>query len=96
MTRKPIRCDIFCAVVDNYGDAAVCWRLANQLAIDHDWRIRLWIDNLSPLQQLAPDYATGPVEVRPWTKPWSAPPARGWSGRCRYRGLCLRTAPFLY
>ena len=32
MINKPTRCDIFCAVVDNYGDAAVCWRLARQLA----------------------------------------------------------------
>ena len=24
--------DIFCTVIDNYGDAGVCWRLASQLA----------------------------------------------------------------
>ncbi|NBS60265.1 MAG: DUF2331 family protein, partial [Betaproteobacteria bacterium] len=24
--------DVFCKVVDNFGDAAVCWRLAQQLA----------------------------------------------------------------
>ncbi|WP_310450336.1 elongation factor P maturation arginine rhamnosyltransferase EarP [Sulfuritalea sp.] len=74
MTRKPIRCDIFCAVVDNYGDAAVCWRLACQLAIEHGWRVRLWMDDLAPLHQLAPDYAAGPVAVRPWPAPapWPA------------------------
>ena len=69
MTNKAIRCDIFCAVVDNYGDAAVCWRLACQLAIEHGWRVRLWIDDLAPLRQLAPDYAAGPVEVRLWPTP---------------------------
>jgi len=71
MINKPTRCDIFCAVVDNYGDAAVCWRLARQLAEDHGWRVRLWIDDLTPLQQLAPDHAAGPVDVRVWpTRPW--------------------------
>lgn len=73
MTRKPIRCDIFCAVVDNYGDAAVCWRLAYQLATEHGWQVRLWIDDLAPLRQLAPDYAAGPVAVHPWPTPGSDP-----------------------
>ena len=35
MKNNAIRCDIFCAIVDNYGDAAVCWRLAHQLAAEH-------------------------------------------------------------
>ncbi|MDP2823709.1 MAG: elongation factor P maturation arginine rhamnosyltransferase EarP [Sulfuritalea sp.] len=73
MINKPIHCDIFCAVVDNYGDAAVCWRLARQLAGEHGWRVRLWIDDLAPLQQLAPDHAAGPVEVLPWPNPWPTP-----------------------
>jgi uncharacterized repeat protein (TIGR03837 family) len=70
MTNTPPSCDIFCVVVDNYGDAGVCWRLARQLASEHGWRVRLWIDDLAPLLRLAPDYATGPVEVRSWSKPW--------------------------
>lgn len=72
MTNQATRCDIFCAVVDNYGDAAVCWRLANQLAAEHGWRVRLWIDDLAPLRQLAPDYAASPVAVHPWQQPWPA------------------------
>ncbi len=28
-------CDIFCNVIDNYGDIGVCWRLARQLAHEH-------------------------------------------------------------
>ena len=63
-------CDIFCTVVDNYGDAAVCWRLARQLATEHGWKIRLWIDDPAPLAQLAPDYGNGPVSVRLWPNPW--------------------------
>jgi uncharacterized repeat protein (TIGR03837 family) len=76
MTSTPrnydIFCDIFCAVVDNYGDAGVCWRLARQLAMDHGWRVRLWIDDPQPLHRLAPDHASGSVDVRPWREPWQA------------------------
>ena len=69
MNANQLRCDIFCAVVDNFGDAGVCWRLARQLALEHGWRVRLWIDELSPLQKLAPDHAASPIEVRPWQTP---------------------------
>ncbi|MBI5898373.1 MAG: elongation factor P maturation arginine rhamnosyltransferase EarP [Rhodocyclales bacterium] len=67
---RDIFCDIFCAVVDNYGDAGVCWRLASQLAVEHAWRVRLWIDDPRPLQRLAPHHAGGPIEVRHWRAPW--------------------------
>lgn len=46
--------DIFCRVIDNYGDAGVCWRLARQLAHRHGKSVRLWIDQLSTLQALCP------------------------------------------
>lgn len=36
--------DIFCSVVDNYGDIGVCWRLAVNLA-QRGQRVRLWIDD---------------------------------------------------
>ena len=49
------RGDIFCRVVDNFGDAGVCWRLARRLARDHGWQVRLWIDQPAALQAfLAP------------------------------------------
>lgn len=70
MNTDQLRCDIFCAVIDNYGDAGVCWRLARQLAAEHGWKVRLWIDDPSPLAKLAPGHAAGPVEVRHWIKPW--------------------------
>jgi uncharacterized repeat protein (TIGR03837 family) len=38
------RYDIFCRVVDNYGDAGVCWRLARQLVREHGLDVTLWID----------------------------------------------------
>lgn len=65
MASTPVSCDIFCRVVDNYGDAGVCWRLARQLAREHGWRVRLWIDDPAPLARLAPEGAPG-IEVRHW------------------------------
>ncbi|HEX9192345.1 MAG TPA: elongation factor P maturation arginine rhamnosyltransferase EarP, partial [Burkholderiales bacterium] len=38
--------DVFCRVVDNFGDAAVCWRLARGLAAETGAQTRLWIDDL--------------------------------------------------
>jgi uncharacterized repeat protein (TIGR03837 family) len=65
--------DVFCRVVDNYGDAAVCWRLAWQLAHEHGLAVRLWIDRPEVLHALRPDYAGDAaaqciegVEVRRW------------------------------
>ena len=42
--RPPTSCDIFCTVVDNYGDIGVSWRLARQLANEHGVAVRLWLD----------------------------------------------------
>jgi len=49
-----LSCDIFCTVVDNLGDAGVCWRLARQLAVEKGWAVRLWIDDPLPLALLRP------------------------------------------
>lgn len=48
------RWDIFCTVVDNYGDVAVTWRLARQLVAEHGISVRLWVDDLRPLAALNP------------------------------------------
>lgn len=45
--------DIFCRVIDNYGDAGVCWRLAHQLST-RGHAVRLWIDHLDTLARLVP------------------------------------------
>lgn len=69
--------DLFCRVVDNYGDIGVCWRLARQLASEHGFRVRLWVDDLSAFRRICP--AIDPslevqqcrgVEVRRWTDPF--------------------------
>ncbi len=50
---KP-RWDIFCKIVDNFGDIGVCWRLARQLRVEHGLQIRLWVDDLSAAQAIIP------------------------------------------
>jgi hypothetical protein len=48
------RWDIFCKIVDNFGDIGVCWRLARQLQLEHGLQIRLWIDDLEAAQKIIP------------------------------------------
>ncbi|MFN3628872.1 MAG: elongation factor P maturation arginine rhamnosyltransferase EarP [Casimicrobiaceae bacterium] len=47
--------DLFCRVIDNWGDAGVSWRLANQLAAEFGVQVRLIIDEVKPLEVLASD-----------------------------------------
>ncbi|MER2512466.1 MAG: elongation factor P maturation arginine rhamnosyltransferase EarP [Nitrosomonas ureae] len=47
--------DIFCAVIDNFGDIGVCWRLAKQLAHEHGQSVRLWVDDLVSFANILPD-----------------------------------------
>ena len=61
--------DIFCKVVDNYGDLGVSWRLCRDLA-SRGQRVRLWVDDASALRWMAPLGCAG-VEVRAWTQPLS-------------------------
>lgn len=77
-----MRWDIFCQIVDNYGDAGVCWRLAralsrlssssvNNVECD-DSRIRLFCDDLNVLNVIAHGDAvrhgaTLGIEVLPWS-----------------------------
>jgi uncharacterized repeat protein (TIGR03837 family) len=49
-----LRWDIFCRVVDNFGDAGVSWRLARQLAREHGIAVTLWIDDVASLARFVP------------------------------------------
>src|SRR5436305_1505180 len=67
------RYDIFCKVVDNYGDAGVSWRLARQLVQEHGIDVTLWIDALPSLAKIAEDLdvsrdeqMNAGVRVRAW------------------------------
>ena len=59
--------DIFCKVIDNFGDIGVCWRLAADLAT-RGQRVRLWVDDASALRWMAPVGCAG-VRVLPWAEP---------------------------
>lgn len=59
--------DVFCRVVDNFGDIGVCWRLAADLA-SRGQEVRLWADDASALAWMAPAGAPG-VTVLPWAEP---------------------------
>ncbi len=53
------RWDIFCNVIDNYGDIGVAWRLARQLAHEHGQQVRLWVDDLHAFARICPEVETG-------------------------------------
>lgn len=57
--------DVFCRVIDNHGDLGVLWRLSRQLA-RRGQRVRLWVDDASALQWMAPEGEPG-VQVLPWS-----------------------------
>ena len=70
------RWDIFCSVVDNFGDAGVAWRLAQQLAAEHAIVVRLIVDDLRPLACIAAgidanldQQRVANVEVATWSGP---------------------------
>ena len=60
-----MRWDLFCRVIDNYGDIGVCWRLAADLGARGE-AVRLWVDDPSALAWMAPQGAPG-VELVHWT-----------------------------
>lgn len=71
--------DIFCSVVDNYGDIGVTWRLARQLVAEHGLRVRLWVDDLGAFVRLCPEADAQAtlqlqqgVEIRQWPPQWQA------------------------
>ncbi|MBG0841271.1 elongation factor P maturation arginine rhamnosyltransferase EarP [Ectopseudomonas toyotomiensis] len=73
------RWDIFCSVVDNYGDIGVTWRLARQLAAEQGHAVRLWVDELGAFVRLCPEASVDAecqhwsgVEVHQWREPFPA------------------------
>ena len=76
MAAVPYRWEIFCSVVDNFGDVGVAWRLARMLAAEHGIEITLWLDRPDALARIERRIASalaaqrvGGVTVRAWTDP---------------------------
>ncbi len=60
--------DIFCRVIDNFGDLGVCWRLSADLG-ERGHRVRLWVDDPAGLQWMAPGAVDGQwpnIQVFDW------------------------------
>jgi len=60
--------DVFCQVIDNFGDIGVCWRLSADLAA-RGHRVRLWLDDFGALPWMAPGALEGRwpgISVRAW------------------------------
>lgn len=74
-------CDIFCRVIDNFGDAGIAWRLAQSLSRELHWKTRLIIDRPDVLAAMVPQVdssrsvqeAAG-VTVTEWNKTFYAAP----------------------
>lgn len=76
---RSVQWDIFCHVIDNFGDIGVSWRLARQLQHDYRQTIRLWVDDLYSLTRIAPQIKPDlprqffrNIEIRHWLSPFPA------------------------
>jgi uncharacterized repeat protein (TIGR03837 family) len=68
MDNGTMQWDIFCRVIDNFGDMGVCWRLSADLAA-RGHAVRLWTDDASALQWMAPGVhcnPDAPLQVLDW------------------------------
>jgi uncharacterized repeat protein (TIGR03837 family) len=66
-SHEALQWDIFCKVIDNFGDIGICWRLSADLA-SRGHQVRLWVDDASALAWMAPQGCQG-VRVLPWKAP---------------------------
>jgi len=78
-----VRWSLFCAVVDNFGDMGVCWRLARQLVLEHGINVDLWVDDWPAMGRFLHAQESGlvwsedadsatlqEVIIWRWRKPW--------------------------
>ena len=64
-----MRWDIFCQIVDNYGDAGICWRLARSLSSLHGQEVRIFCNDLPTLNLLASgsnEALSHKIDLQPW------------------------------
>ena len=77
--RKKFRWAIFCKVIDNFGDAGVCWRLAQQLAGQYGFKVDLFIDQVNIIGPFGrytgyEAYDASELQVQPWPNAGDADP----------------------
>ena len=76
-----LRWDVFCHVVDNLGDIGVSWRLARQLAAEHQQQVRLFLDDFKAFAHICPQVdlraaqqTLAGVQIVPWASQQQATP----------------------
>ncbi|MCY7389141.1 MAG: elongation factor P maturation arginine rhamnosyltransferase EarP [Burkholderiales bacterium] len=82
MIPAALSCDIFCRIVDNFGDIGVTWRLARQLTLEHCVVVRLIVDDLCTFNRIEPaidvllrtQFVNG-VRVLDWAQAMNIEPA---------------------
>jgi uncharacterized repeat protein (TIGR03837 family) len=96
----PFDWDIFCTVVDNFGDIGVTWRLARQLEREGHGEVRLWVDDLASFARICP--GLNPALDRQWVEGihiqrWQGPlPADAIPARVVIEAFaCELPAPFI-
>lgn len=79
--QAPLHCDVFCKIVDNYGDIGVCWRLSQLLAKQHGLTVRLFIDDFNTACHIIPGLSAQSstqridhITVSPWPETVSTLP----------------------
>lgn len=67
--------DVFCNVIDNYGDIGIAWRLAHQIAHEYEQTVRLWVDDMQSFARIEPmldatlaQQMLEGVEIRHWPR----------------------------
>jgi uncharacterized repeat protein (TIGR03837 family) len=66
--------DIFCRVVDNYGDIGITWRLARQLVSEYGLTVRLFVDDIASYEKIAVAANVKQDRVFPSIYAWKCPP----------------------
>jgi uncharacterized repeat protein (TIGR03837 family) len=74
-----MRLDIFCTVIDNYGDIGIAWRLSKQLVAEYGLSVCLWVDDLTSFKHIRPEIdperdsqSLNGVRIRLWSSPLPA------------------------
>lgn len=88
-TAQSLNWDVFCRVIDNFGDIGVCWRLARQLAAQGQ-RVRLRVDDASALQWMA----DGAAESNKGTTDSTGADGAGYGTYCVQAGGTVQVLPF--
>ena len=93
-SNRPLRWDIFCQVIDNFGDIGICWRAAAELAA-RGQQVRLWLDDASALAWMAPAPYPAGLSVHAWPDRAEWLPAEGVGDVVIEAFGCTIPAPFL-